>query len=227
MALKAVLCLATIGFVYSQSHCSAFEDGTNDGRDCSCADRSFGECLAPVPSAQLYAANLEECNSLCSIWSACAWFIFHQTGGEHLNCKMFNTGKETMAEYLNSCNMVGGPLRNEVDTCLGDLPDFLCGDDRWCPGGCSSCAGDRCNDFAETECTMTSMAAVSSTSIPAASGCQMMTTAMGSYDAITYFTFDQWAEICEGYQSGERVCANVVAAKNLDIQSCQTGTQRL
>ena len=225
MALKAVLILTTIGFVWSQSHCSAFEDGTNDGRDCSCADRSFNECAEPVTGAKLPVANLEECNSLCSAWSDCAWFIFDRS--EHLNCRMFSTGQETMADYLSSCNRVGGPLRNEEDTCLGDLPDFLCGDDILCPGGCSSCSGDKCNDFAETECTITSMLTWTASSINF-DQCQNECTAKGSSDApINYFTHDQRAEICEGYQSGERICNNVVAAKNTDIQSCQTGIQRL
>merc|ERR1719209_1209316 len=116
MALKAVLILAPIGFGYSQSHCSAFEDGTNDGRDCTCRDRSFRECAEPVTGAQIPVANLEECKSLCSVWSACEWFIFDRSGAQDFNCKMFSTGQDSMADYLSSCNTVGGPLRNEVDT---------------------------------------------------------------------------------------------------------------
>ena len=218
MALKAVLILATIGSVYSHV-CD---------RDCSCADRSFQECHEPSTATKLPVVNLEECNSLCSAWSDCAWFIFDRTGGQHLNCKMFSTGAETMAQYLSSCNRVGGPLRNEVDACLGDLPDVLCGDDRYCPGGCSSCAGDRCNDFAETVCTMTATTDI--TTYPTdALQCQNTLTNIGSSHEpiISYFTYDHRSWRCAGYPSGERACAFVVAAKNMDIQSCQTGTQRL
>merc|ERR550539_607763 len=215
MALKAVLILATISFVYSH-----FCD-----RDCSCADRSFAECHEPSTATKLPVVNLEECSSLCSAWSDCAWFVFHQTGGLHLNCKMFSTGAETMADYLSSCNRVGGPLRNEVDTCLGDLPDSLCGNDGYCPGGCSSCAGDRCNDFAETGCTMRQLSTWVA-SFGDASQCQNACIAQGSSD-INYFTYDHRDWSCEGYLGGIRSCANVVAAKNTDIQSCQTGNQRL
>jgi len=227
MALKVVvLILATIGFACSQnSHCSAYGDGTNDGRDCSCADRFFGECMELSTGSQLLVANLEECKSLCSVWSACEWFIFDRSVGEHLNCKMFSTGQVSMADYLLSCNLVGGALRNELGTCLGDLLDMLCSNDNYCPGGCASCAGDRCNDFAETECTMVLPETDSTTSISDALGCQMVMTL--NYFNSNYFLFDQYKEICTGYQSGERLCNKVVAAKNLDIQSCQTGTQRL
>ena len=150
--------------------------------------------------------------------------IYDQTGSEHLNCKIFATTSASMSGYLNSCNPVGGPLRNKQDNCLGDLTDTYCGNANFCPGGCASCAADRCNDFAETECTMTSMAASTiSSAATDASTCQAAMTPMGSSDApITYFTFDQWAWLCAGYPSGGRVCTNVVAAKNMDIQSCQT-----
>merc|ERR1712233_224088 len=99
MALKAILILATIGFAstQTQSHCSAYADGTNDGRDCSCADRFYEECAEPSTDAQLPVANLEECQSLCSDWSGCEWFIFDRSGGEQFNCKMFSTGQVAMA----------------------------------------------------------------------------------------------------------------------------------
>ena len=224
MALKAVVILATIGFVYSQSHCSAFGDGTNDGRDCSCADRSFGGCVEPSTGAQLPVANLEECQALCSDWSACEWFIFYQQQGEHLNCKLFGPDRESMADYLRSCTRVGGALRNEADVCLAELPDTICDNSNYCPGGCASCAGDRCNDFAETECSKTGTHIDDSNGLPTALNCQTLLTSRGLSN---YFVFDQYAWSCKGYESGKRYCVNVVAAKNADIQSCQTWTQRL
>merc|ERR1712130_151972 len=226
MALKAVVILAAIGFVYSQSHCSAFEDGTNDGRDCSCADRFFGGCVEPSTGAQLAVVSLEECQALCSDWSACEWFIFYQQQGEHLNCKLFGPDRESMADYLRSCTRVGGALRNEADVCLAELPDTICDNSNFCPGGCASCAGDRCNDFAETECWTSLTPTKTYFSIPHALGCQMAMTTYRS-PSLNYFTFDQNSWICNGYRSGEGLCSKVVAAKNLDVQSCQTGTQRL
>ena len=140
---------------------------------------------------------------------------------------MFTTTSGSMSWYLNSCNLDGGPLRNEQDNCLGDLTDTYCGNANFCPGGCASCgAGDRCNDFAETECTVTSLETSIST-VPDAFFCQTVMTARGTDNIINYFTFDQYAELCKGFPDGRRSCANIVAAKNIDIQSCQTRTQRL
>merc|ERR1712130_769934 len=173
MALKAILILATIGFASSQSHCSAYADGTNDGRDCSCADRFYEECAEPSTDAQLPVDTLEECKSLCSDWSGCEWFMFDQSVGNRL-----------------TCNVVGGALRNEVDSCLGDLLDMVCSNDNYCPGGCSSCAGDRCNDFAETDCRTSFTPTKIMSSIPHALGCQMAMTTYRS-PSINYFTFDQ------------------------------------
>merc|ERR1712233_283431 len=232
MTLKAVLILATIGLACSEnSHCSAYEDGTNDGRDCSCADRFYSQCMEPSTDSQLPVDTLEECQSLCSVWSGCEWFIF-EPHGEHLNCKMFSTGQVSMADYLRSCYLVGGALRNEVDSCLGVFgvaQDLICSNANFCPGGCSSCAGDRCNGFAETECIMYSEGTGISLTLPDVLSCQIAATANGDtvHNILNYFTFDQYEESCRGYESGERRCYNVVAAKNLDIQSCQTGTQRL
>merc|ERR1712130_714427 len=147
MALKAVLVLATIGFVHSQSHCSAFEDGTNDGRDCSCADRSFRGCSEPESDAQFPVLNLEECQALCKAWSRCGWFIFERYGSEHLNCNA-----------------------------------------NFCPGGCASCAGDRCNDFAETGCAKPPPETVITTASDALE-CQLWMT-KGFNEVVNYFTFD-------------------------------------
>ena len=133
-----------------------------------------------------------------------------------------------MADYLNSCNPVGGPLRNEVDNCLGDLTDAYCGNANFCPGGCASCAGDRCNDLAETGCTITSPETVTATASDALE-CQLQMTEQGLNEVINYFIFDnpRPGRSCKGYSDGQRYCDNVVAAKNMDIQSCQTWTQRL
>ena len=66
----------------------------------------------------------------------------------------------------------------------------------------------------------------STNELPDVLKCQMWATAGNSFD-INYFVFDQYEEVCTGYLSGKRRCDKVVAAKNLDVQSCQTGTQTL
>ena len=224
MALKAFLILATIGFVYSQSHCSAYESGYNDGQDCSCADRSFRECSEPSTDVQLHVASLIECKSKCDeIIDLCDWFIFDQAGGQETNCKLFGPGEESMADYLASCNVWGGPLRDEMDTCLLDPADMAC-NDNFCPGGCESCDGDRCSDLVETECVPTVVDSSTTNSIPSIATCQTVMTMQGLSETINYFTFDQRAKVCRGYPSGQRSCINVVAAQtisNSDIDDCR------
>merc|ERR1712061_502375 len=125
MALKSVLILAAIGLVYSEySKCSA----GNDKRDCTCADKAFNDCQEPVTEDQIHVADLAECKFQCDLFNsfgACDWFVYEQTGGMDENCHLFGPGKEPMADYLSSCNRVGGALRNEAGECL-DGPDNLC-----------------------------------------------------------------------------------------------------
>merc|ERR1712107_140853 len=63
MALKALLILAALGLVYSEnSHCSAFSGANgNDGRDCTCGDKAFEDCIEPVTDDQIHTADFAEC----------------------------------------------------------------------------------------------------------------------------------------------------------------------
>ena len=223
MALKALLILTAIGCVYSQSHCSAYESGYNDGEDCSCADRSFKECSEPSTDVQLHVPSFMDCKYECdAIVEACDWFIFDQTGSQEMNCKLFGPGEESMTNYLASCNVWGAPLRNEMDTCLLDPADMAC-NDNFCPGGCESCVGDRCNDLVGTECVPKVVESSTTNSIPSFPTCQTIMTTLGLSETINYFTYDQRGKVCKGYPSGQRSCANVVAAQsmtNVDIDAC-------
>ena len=218
MALKAVLILATIGLVYSQSHCSGLQD-------CTCADRSFNECMEPFTDVQLHVASLAECKTECDAIATnngdCDWFIYDVTGREK-NCKLFGPGHEPMADYLTSCNVLGRPLRNEMDACLAEPGDPVC-NANFCPGGCESCAGDACNAYVETECVYVEAGTVAP-SIPNFPMCQTFMTSIGSSEIINYFTYDQRAQDCMGFSSGQRFCDNVVAAQTMDladIDACQ------
>merc|ERR1719206_702901 len=98
MALKAVLLLATVALVSSQSSCNT------DDRDCRCADKSFQDCQEPVTADMIHVADLAECKFQCDLFNsfgACDWFVYEQTGGMDENCHLFGPGKETMADYLS------------------------------------------------------------------------------------------------------------------------------
>merc|ERR1719361_1297809 len=159
MALKAVLILAAIGLAYSESHCSAFDDGDNDGRDCTCGDKAFSNCLEPVTDDEIHVANLEECKFQCDLFAsfgACDWFLYVDAGMDE-NCHLFGPGLETMSDYLSSCNIRGQPTKRKDDTCIMDPSSIVCDVDRgYCPNGCAPCdSSDPCEGYVETGCTMT------------------------------------------------------------------------
>jgi len=220
MALKAVLLLATVALVSSQmSSCNT------DDRDCRCADKSFKECQEPVTADMIHVADLAECKFQCDLFNsfgACDWFIYEQTGGMDENCHLFGPGKETMADYLSSCNQVGGALRNEAGECL-DGPDAFCPSSPYC-SGCVSCAADPCGLLVETECTIANSEVTTTPSSPSVEACRSVTTSQGNSNNINFFIYDQRAETCWGYDSGKRSCSNVVAAQTMDqatIDSCR------
>merc|ERR1711928_249229 len=126
--------------------------------------KSFKECQEPVTADMIHVADLAECKFQCDLFNsfgACDWFIFEQTGGMDENCHLFGPGKETMADYLSSCNQVGGALRNEAGECL-DGADAVCGQS-FC-NGCASCAADACGLLVETECTISNSEVTTTTS---------------------------------------------------------------
>ena len=137
------------------------------------------------------------------------------------NCHLFGPGKETMADYLSSCNQVGGALRNEAGECL-DGVEAVCGQS-FC-NGCASCAADACGLLVETECVIANSEVSTSNSIPNVEGCRGTMMSQGNSNNINFFIYDQRAETCWGYDSGKRSCSNVVAAQTMDqatIDSCR------
>merc|ERR1719285_371872 len=103
MALRALLVLASVGLVYSQSHCSAHVDGVtpgnNSGRDCTCGDKAFNECDEPNTNDKFHVTNIDECWFQCDLFhgfDACNWFLFYGAEGMDENCHLFGPGKETM-----------------------------------------------------------------------------------------------------------------------------------
>merc|ERR1711981_751977 len=60
MALKTVLLLALVGLVYSLS-CSG-------DRDCTCADKAFGECDEPGAGDAVHVNTWQECKAQCDLF---------------------------------------------------------------------------------------------------------------------------------------------------------------
>merc|ERR1719184_417012 len=155
MALKALLVLASVGLVYSQSHCSAHVDGEtpgiNSGRDCTCGDKAFNECDEPETNDKFHVNSIDECWFQCDLFhgfNACDWFLYYGVGGMDENCHLFGPGKEPMTDFVNSCNLQGGAIRNTDDACIN--PVSFCDVPSLCPGNCASCNDDPCEGYIET-----------------------------------------------------------------------------
>merc|ERR550539_547523 len=196
MALKSVLILAAIGLVYSEySKCSA----GNDKRDCTCADKAFNDCQEPVTEDQIHVADLAECKFQCDLFNsfgACDWFLYVKSGQDE-NCHLFGPGKESMGDYLTSCNEIAQPTRLADDTCIANpdpndnILNGICGLTSKCPNGCKSCAGDTCNGYVETGCAMKTEGTNALDSTPEFENCQAYAIANGGAidNVITFFKF--------------------------------------
>merc|ERR1712112_52949 len=212
MALKALLILASIGLVFSEnSHCST----NNANRDCTCGDKAFFDCIEPVTDDQIHTADFEECKFQCDLFAsfgACDWFLFVNSGPDE-NCHLFGPGKESMADYLSSCNLKGQPLRRKDDTCILDssstLGGAICADVTNCPQGCADCnSADPCDGYAETGCSMTEPGTEQIGSLPTFEGCQAFAIPNGDNldNIVTFFTFAKREEECRTYDTGRRTC---------------------
>merc|ERR1711994_76991 len=221
MALKALLVLASVGLVYSQSHCSAHVDGetpgVNSGRDCTCGDKAFNECDEPETNDKFHTNSIDECWFQCDLFhsfDACDWFLYYGAGGMDENCHLFGPGKETMVQYVNSCNLQGGAIRNTDDACINTVGDY-CDNGVICPGKCASCDDDPCEGYIETGCSIKATESQTSTAIPSLEECIKVMTGFGvsaqeQKDEANFFTYDKRGEICKAYPSGLRSCTSSV-----------------
>merc|ERR1719341_1380196 len=199
MALKAVLLLAVVGLVYSESHCSGAVGGTGEqGRDCTCADKAFGECDEPAAQDSVHVITWQECLAQCDLFASfgmCEWWLF-------------NGDRETMADYLGSCNIIMGPLFDTDDTLLN-----YCDSD------------DTCYGYVESECAKKGIEVETAPNLPSSEACQSIMAARSNANTITYYMYDVRAKVCKGYSDGLRACENQVSLhtlKEADIDSCQT-----
>ena len=145
---------------------------------------------------------------------------------------MFGPGKESMADYLTSCNLKGQPTRRKDDTCIMDssstLGGNICNMASYCPQGCVDCtSSDKCNGYVETGCSMTDPGTAQSEAAPTFEGCQAFAVTNGDNidNIVTFFTFASREEECRTYPTGKRSCAYKVARQTMsmdDITDCQT-----
>merc|ERR1711936_360908 len=226
-AMMLVCLLVFANLVQSEiTHCNP------GGSDCSCSDRSRSNCYAPGTESSVHVADLEECIFFCDLFASdggsCSWAIFDGQSGAFKNCFLYGPGKESMTDYLSSCNQIGQPIRRPDDTCIADdgnsILSEVCGSEAFCPGGCKDCdPADKCSSFQETECNMMT----SGTDIGGKDSfeqCHASCTEESSSRPFTYFIYGQREESCTCYPAGSRTCTNEVFAHGIsiqDIESCK------
>merc|ERR1719350_415455 len=173
MALKTVLLLALVGLVYSLS-CSG-------DRDCTCADKAFGECDEPSAGDAVHVNTWQECKAQCDLFfsfGACDWWLFNAVNGMDENCHLFNPEREPMTDYLGSCNIVMGPLFDNADNQLTD------------------CSKDGCEGYVESECAKKGIEVdTAETPLPNAEACQLVMISRAGANALTYYTYDVRAKV--------------------------------
>merc|ERR1712226_1021800 len=109
MALKELIFMAMVGV--SMLACP--------NRDCSCADKSFGECNVPTTVAnEVHTESRELCIANCDLFHSiggCDWILYKGTTTK-TNCLMFTNDFEDMTEYLESCNLAQRARQTALST---------------------------------------------------------------------------------------------------------------
>lgn len=236
MAPKVMLLLGTCALIISQVESLWPCNPVN--RDCTCSDFSYLDCIEPVSDTKIHTPDLEQCIFQCDLFASfgsCDWLLFDQTDGMDENCHLFGPGKESMEDYISSCNVRGHPTRDIDNKCYidpqtpGADPLGFCkaGGSDQCPGGCKTCnTDDVCSKIHETECTMEDPGTDNSDSAPTEAGCNLLCTQLGVNDEVSYLTYAQREETCICYPVGKRSCNNIIMKQGVtldDYFNCQTG----
>jgi len=229
MAPKVMLLLGTCALIVSQVESLWPCNPVN--RDCSCSDFSYKDCIEPVTDDKIHTADLEQCIFQCDLFAsfgACDWFLFDQTDGGDENCHLFGPGKESLEDYISSCNLRGQPTRDINNQCYIDPENTEVDEDPFgfckaggtaqCPGGCKTCdTTDVCSAIHETECTMVDPGTDNSDSAPTEAGCNLFCTQEGVSGDVSYLTFDQREEKCVCYPVGKRSCNNIIMKQGVTL----------
>merc|ERR550517_740854 len=224
MALKAVLILATVGLVYSQGHTAALlvAEPTMEGT-APAVTKPSTNATSPTPTINSTRIPWKSASSSVTCLPALMPVTGSSTTEQEAWTRTATCLDQAMSQYLGSCNMVGGALRNSEDKCIEDVP--YCTSAGICPGGCAKCdTDDICNGYVETGCTKKGTESSTSTGIPTIEGCYTVMTSQGpsaqvEADEINFYFFDKRAELCKGYPPGERDCTSSVVDQTMPLET--------
>merc|ERR1712076_334868 len=220
MAFKELIFMAMVGV--SMLACP--------NRDCSCADKSFGECNVPTTVAnEVHTESRELCIANCDLFHSiggCDWILYKGTTTK-TNCLMFTNDFEDMTEYLESCNLENFAIKHEDGSCMIDESNASCASPI-CPNSCKSCkADDPCERYHQTNCVVNPKPTATFPATQDVDTCRLACILDSASNPDTsYGGFDYKEETCMCYDSGDRDCqfeAIQFGVTETDIASCQDG----
>jgi len=192
-------------------------------QDCTCRDVSFEFCQIPVPAQELHVDTLEECIQNCDLFGQfgqCNYLLFLGKSTDE-NCKLI--AQTEITEYLNTCRLVGQPLRDAKGNCMAS---FIAED------GCSKVNCDECHlcdskndvhcaNYAETECLKLGVPGETVTSTPNFDMCLAICTNLQDSNGFTYVTYEREKQECVCYTDGLRDCKNIVMPYGMTLEDAQ------
>ena len=116
----------------------------------------------------------------------CQYFTYNSVSG---TCDLYHY------RYLESCQVIGGPVVPAMDECLENAND------------------DSCDSFIEEDCQYTSTLVTDKTSVANPHACQQLLAVLGDVLGASYWVYDSTIHHCFLYSSQARNCDAISGPK--------------
>lgn len=200
--------------------------------DCACKDITYEFCKEPTANQELHVNSIKDCIDNCDLFAnfgQCDYLLYYGDNGKDENCQLISgENGETIERYLESCRIVGQPLRDSFDNCISGFATNGCSQQNCGNSQCHTCTKDGpCKLYSETECTINNSPGETVDGIiPSIDVCLTFCTKSQAYSPWTYFTYDKEAQKCICYNGAEHSCGIKVVPQGLsyeDIMNCGEG----
>merc|ERR1719381_88738 len=160
--------------------------------------------FALLLTVALASADVCERDCACKdfLYNHCSFYSFEKSTSVDENCKIY--ADETMEAFLDSCNQVGQPLKDELDQCFaaeGKCPTK-------CNGKCNTCKDNPCEGYVDVNCQEIGggNAEEEQNNVPIYDGCVLFCFNLIDSSSLSFMTYSREEQICECFQSGSRTC---------------------
>jgi len=170
--------------------------------DGQCQDFTVGACDPSKDELieEYDIPNVEEavslCQEVCQIQEGCNFFDYNKNASK---CYLFSY------RYLDSCQLIGGPVTPGIDDCVQGMDN--------------SCAS-----FVREECSYKGDIRFSKESVTDAHSCQALLQTLHTVYKAEYFVYDTTAHLCMFYSTMEADCPTLSGPKFPDVDECRSGT---